>query len=545
MSLRLKTILGVALIEAILLAILLTLTLNYLETTNYQGLNQRASSTTQLFASTVKNAVLSFDLATVDSFTQELLHNSDIMYVAVLGDNGRVLSSAGNLPESFNTAILEMNAQSVTDGLYDVRATISESGIEFGSVWIGFDLTGLLSQIKDAKNWSMLIVLGEMLLVALFSYLLGSYLTQRLSELKNAADTIACGERDVHISTHGKDELASVAAAFSNMIQALRDSENKTATYQKRLEEANQTLESKVARRTADLVRSNDQLREINHQLKQTQEKLVESEKMASIGTMAAGVAHEINNPIGAVKSNLRMCQEYLDTYQKWTDIAERVIHQSEPLETLTHWKKRHYTDDLYDDFSDSLADANDCVQRVINIVSALQQYSSYSQQTRQHFQSIEIFTVIDEALNTLSPPTSLKISIAANVYQLPPVMGRYEELVMLFKEVLKNALQACERGNPDVAHRIDVEGENKGDSCTLTVKDSGPGLPRDQGHRVYDPFFTTLPVGQGMGLGLTYVYDIVRHHQGEIQLTSSAHGTTAAITLLCQIDDAAANHAS
>ncbi|OOF17629.1 two-component sensor histidine kinase [Salinivibrio sp. PR932] len=545
MSLRLKTILGVALIEAILLAILLTLTLNYLETTNYQGLNQRASSTTQLFASTVKNAVLSFDLATVDSFTQELLHNSDIMYVAVLGDNGRVLSSAGNLPDSFNTAILEINAQSVTDGLYDVRATISESGIEFGSVWIGFDLTGLLGQIKDAKNWSMLIVLGEMLLVALFSYLLGSYLTQRLSELKNAADTIASGERDVHISTHGKDELASVAAAFSNMIQALRDSENKTATYQKRLEEANQTLESKVARRTADLVRSNDQLREINHQLKKTQEKLVESEKMASIGTMAAGVAHEINNPIGAVKSNLKMCQEYLDTYQKWTDIAERVIHQSEQLETLTHWKKRHYADDLYDDFSDSLVDANDCVQRVINIVSALQQYSSYSQQTRQHFQSIEIFTVIDEALNTLSPPTSLKISIAANVYQLPPVMGRYEELVMLFKEVLKNALQACERGNPDVAHRIDVEGENKGDSCTITVKDSGPGLPRDQAHRVYDPFFTTLPVGQGMGLGLTYVYDIVRHHQGEIQLTSSTHGTIVAVTLLHQRDHAVANHAS
>ncbi|OOE85747.1 two-component sensor histidine kinase [Salinivibrio siamensis] len=544
MSLRLKTILGVALIEAILLAILLTLTLNYLETTNYQGLNQRASSTTQLFASTVKNAVLSFDLATVDSFTQELLHNSDIMYVAVVGDNGSVLSSAGDLPDSFNTDILEMNAQSVTDGLYDVRATISESNIEFGSVWIGFDLTGLLSQIQDAKNWSMLIVLGEMLLVALFSYLLGSYLTQRLSELKNAADTIASGKRNVHISTHGKDELASVATAFTNMIQALRDSENKTETYQKRLEEANQSLETKVARRTADLVQSNEQLREINHQLKQTQEKLVESEKMASIGTMAAGVAHEINNPIGVVKSNLQMCQEYLETYQKWTDIAERVVHQSEPIETLTRWKQRHFVDDIYDDFSDSLADANDCVQRVINIVSALQQYSSYNQQTRQHFQSVEIFAVIDEALNTLSPPKNINISIAASIYQLPPVMGRHDELVMLFKEVLKNALQACERGHATMTHHIDVAGMENDDLCTITVKDSGPGLPQDDSHRVYDPFFTTLPVGQGMGLGLTYAYDIVRHHQGTIQLTSTADGTTATIALVRQVTHAAANNA-
>ncbi|WBA19415.1 ATP-binding protein [Salinivibrio kushneri] len=544
MSLRLKTILGVALIEAILLAILLTLTLNYLETTNYQGLNQRASSTTQLFASTVKNAVLSFDLATVDSFTQELLHNSDIMYVAVLGDNGRVLSSAGNLPESFNTAILEMNAQSVTDGLYDVRAPISESGIEFGSVWIGFDLTGLLGQIKDAKNWSMLIVLGEMLLVALFSYLLGSYLTQRLSELKNAADTIASGERDVHISTHGKDELASVAAAFSNMIQALRDSENKTATYQKQLEEANQTLESKVARRTADLVRSNDQLREINHQLKRTQEKLVESEKMASIGTMAAGVAHEINNPVGAIKSNLRTCHEYLETYQKWTSIAERVIHHSEPLETLTHWKNRHFVEDIYDDFSDSLTDANDCVQRVINIVSALQQYSSYSQQTRQHFQSVELVAVIDEAMAALSPPECIKMSMATSMYQLPPVIGRHDELVMLFKEVLKNALQACERGHAKMTHHITVDGMESDDLCTITVKDTGPGLPQEDSHRVYDPFFTTLPVGQGMGLGLTYAYDIVRHHQGTIQLTSTTDGTTATIALVRQVTHAAANHA-
>ncbi|SIO35598.1 ATP-binding protein [Salinivibrio sp. ES.052] len=544
MSLRLKTILGVALIEAILLAILLTLTLNYLETTNYQGLNQRASSTTQLFASTVKNAVLSFDLATVDSFTQELLHNSDIMYVAVLGDNGRVLSSAGNLPPAFTSDILETNAQSVTDGLYDVRATISESGIEFGSVWIGFDLTGLLSQIKDAKNWSMLIVLGEMLLVALFSYLLGSYLTQRLSELKNAADTIASGKRDVRLSTHGNDELASVATAFSNMIQALRQSENKTAIYQNRLEEANQSLESKVARRTADLVQSNDQLREINHQLKQTQEKLLESEKMASIGTMAAGVAHEINNPIGAVKSNLQMCQEYLDTYQKWTQITEQVIQQTEPQEALTRWKKQQYVDELYDDFSDSLADANDCVQRVINIVSALQQYSSYNQQTRQHFQGVEIFAVIDEALNALSPPANLKISIAATVYQLPPVMGRDDELVMLFKEVLKNALQACERGRSDMTHHIKVDGEEKGELCTITVKDSGQGLPHDQSHRIYDPFFTTLPVGQGMGLGLTYAYDIVRHHQGDIQLTSSTEGTTATITLVRQINNTATNNA-
>lgn len=189
MSLRLKTILGVALIEAVLLAILLTLTLNYLRTTNFDGLNQRAFSTSDLFASTVKSAVLSYDLATVESFTQELLRNEDIVYVAVFGEGGQVLSSVGSVPSDREPSRLEGGSHQVTDGVFDVSSPITEAGIEFGAVWLGFDMSALNDAIDSAKKWSTLIVAGEMTLVALFSYVLGAYLTQRLSELRRPQTT--------------------------------------------------------------------------------------------------------------------------------------------------------------------------------------------------------------------------------------------------------------------------------------------------------------------------------------------------------------------
>ncbi len=299
MSLRLKTILGVAFIEAVLLAILLSLTLNYLQTTNYEGMDQRATSTARLFASTVKNAVLSYDLATVDSFTHELLNNKDIVYVVVFGEGKQLLASAGKVPTDYSPNMLEAGSEVVRDSTFDVSSSIEESGLNYGSVWIGFDMDRLNQQIKAAKHWSTLIVIGEMVLVALFSYVLGAYLTGRLAELKRAANTVARGDRDIELNVKGSDELATVSIAFKNMVEQLSHSESLTKSYQEQLEEANQSLEAKVAKRTKDLLLANQKLTETNQELKETQDKLIESEKMASIGTMAAGVAHEINNPMG------------------------------------------------------------------------------------------------------------------------------------------------------------------------------------------------------------------------------------------------------
>ncbi|MHA2938961.1 ATP-binding protein [Vibrio sp. RC27] len=527
MSLRLKTILGVALIEAVLLAILLTLTLNYLRTTNFDGLDQRAFSTSDLFASTVKNAVLSYDLATVESFTQELLHNQDIIYVAVLGEGGQLLSSAGDLPDEFNPVQLERGSSFVDDGIFDVSSLIEESGIEFGAVWLGFDMSALNAAIDSAKKWSTLIVLGEMTLVALFSYVLGAYLTRRLSELRRAADDIAAGSRHVDIRVNGRDELATVSRAFNNMVTQIKESENTAERYRNELEEANATLETRVQKRTQALTNTNRQLIDSNEQLKNTQEKLVESEKLASIGTMAAGVAHEINNPMGAVSSNLQMCQSYLSTYLKWIERSEalRGVSDDQAIQQFDQWKQANYVDCLEEDFRDSLNDAMNSVDRVRAIVTALQHYSTQLHQDKSNREPILLKELVADCLAALAPSDLLSFSLNRSLNTLPPLLVHIEDFRQLFTELLKNAIQACERKATPSEGEISISVRQLEERLIIQVIDNGCGVEDAQLKRLYDPFYTTLPVGQGMGLGLTFAYNIVQNHEGEMRIKNRDTG--------------------
>lgn len=178
MSIRLKTMLGVALIEAILLTILITFTLSYLESTNYSGLQKRAQTTITLFATMVKNPVLAYNLASIESAATLMMSNQDMVYVAVENPHGQLLAFQGNreLFEAYHT--INDRDFSQLQPIYSINDQIEVSGTVFGTVFIGFDLSYLEQQIGHARRWTLLIVLGEMGLVALFSYLLGHALTR-------------------------------------------------------------------------------------------------------------------------------------------------------------------------------------------------------------------------------------------------------------------------------------------------------------------------------------------------------------------------------
>ncbi|ENM3914916.1 histidine kinase, partial [Vibrio cholerae] len=159
MSIRLKTMLGVALIEALLLTILITFTLSYLESTNYDGLQKRAQTTIALFATMVKNPVLAYDLASIDSAATLMMSNQDIVYVAVENPHGKLLTFKGNrdLFEAYHT----INDQdfSKLQSIYPITDVIEVSGTLFGTVFIGFDLSYLEQQLAHARKWTLLIVL--------------------------------------------------------------------------------------------------------------------------------------------------------------------------------------------------------------------------------------------------------------------------------------------------------------------------------------------------------------------------------------------------
>jgi PAS domain S-box-containing protein len=236
MSYRLKTILGVALIEAILLTVMIWNNIEILTNSVEDGLTKRAVTTTRLFADAAKDAVISSDLATLDSLVDKLTKNPDLTYVRVLGPNNVVLAKASAQPHSIPSSFkADSSYRSTDDGVYDAFTEITEAGKMFGRVEIGFSIAPLTATVENAKRNSTSLAIAEMIIVALFSFGLGLYLTRRLRQLTKASGQIAKGEFEYQLEVHGKDELAETEAAFNTMSQQLSSLYDQVAEDRNRL----------------------------------------------------------------------------------------------------------------------------------------------------------------------------------------------------------------------------------------------------------------------------------------------------------------------
>ncbi|MBL8473268.1 MAG: response regulator [Rhodocyclaceae bacterium] len=244
MSFRLKTILGVALIEAILLAILIASVMRFLHDSNEQQLHRYAQVTTGTFAAMTKDAVLGMDLARLGSFTQELIRNPGIVYARILDNNGEVLAEAGPdaiLQRAFKADVLLEN---VDDDIYDVAGGINAAGASFGQVQIGIDVAHIHKLFSQAQHWSIGIAAGEMLLVALFSLALGTYLTRQLARMAEGAGRLGKGEWGYQIPVEGRDEVALTSRAFNSLSLQLREEQQRQQEYARELIFAKEAAEA-------------------------------------------------------------------------------------------------------------------------------------------------------------------------------------------------------------------------------------------------------------------------------------------------------------
>ena len=217
MSFRLKTILGVALIEALLLFLLIWSGLSYIESSNQREFTQRAQATVKSFAVTTKDPVIATDLASLESFVTEVMSYPGVVYARVRDADGQVLAETGDARMLGMAFAADSRIADVDDGVYDSFAVIEEAGMTFGQVELGLSVTALQTVLSDARRYSIVIALVEMGLVALFSFVLGSYLTRQLANLAYGAKRIADGELGHQVPIQGQDELAATAEAFNRM----------------------------------------------------------------------------------------------------------------------------------------------------------------------------------------------------------------------------------------------------------------------------------------------------------------------------------------
>lgn len=261
--------------------------------------------------------------------------------------------------------------------------------------------------------------------------------------------------------------------------------------------------------------------------LEEAHNQLLQAEKMASIGQLAAGVAHEINNPIGFVNSNLGVLKNYVQTLLNLIGTYEQYESElsADSRAALVALKQETDLSYLRDDIENLLTESLGGLQRVKRIVQDLKDFSHISDSEMQWGNLEE---GLESTLNVVWNELKYKAEVIRDYGKLPEVECIPSQLNQVFMNLLVNAAQAiAEHGQ--ITLRTWQEGEN----VRIDISDTGSGIPQDIINRVFDPFFTTKPVGTGTGLGLSITHGIIRKHGGRIDVSSQpGEGTTFSITL-------------
>jgi signal transduction histidine kinase len=343
----------------------------------------------------------------------------------------------------------------------------------------------------------MLIVVG-----AVLSYYLTRSFEKPISSLMRTARKIAAGDLDQTLTLNRKDELGEMAEVLNQMVMNLRN--------------LNENLSRQV-----------QWLRETKDQLAQTQGHLVKQEKMAALGQLVAGVAHELNNPISFVYSNTILLRDsyaelhkLLDFYAAAEGLPQEIVRQADKIKGEIDY------DYLADDITQALTDCHEGARRVRDIVLNLKTFSRLEDTELQLADITEGIDSTIKILGHLFRPD--RVVLHRNYAELPKLECYAGQLSQVWMNLMTNAAQAMNnKGDLWISTGL----ENN--AVVVKVRDNGPGIPQEVAAKIFDPFFTTKPVGEGTGLGLSIVHGIIERHEGQIEVKSTiGEGTTFTVTI-------------
>lgn len=271
------------------------------------------------------------------------------------------------------------------------------------------------------------------------------------------------------------------------------------------------------------------ELQKINLELQEAQQHLLQSEKMASIGQLAAGVAHEINNPIGYINSNIGTLKQYVDNLLMLLhayEQAEASISDAAARSALLQIKQDIEFQYLREDLQPLITESQEGVARVKRIVQDLKDFSHVDE---AEWQYADLHKGIDSTLNIVSNELKYKADIIREYGALPKIECIISQLNQVFMNLLVNAAHAIEK-HGTITIRTGMNGP---DWAWVSISDTGKGIAKENLIKIFDPFFTTKPVGSGTGLGLSLSFGIVEKHGGHIDVeTEEGKGTTFTVVI-------------
>ena len=314
-------------------------------------------------------------------------------------------------------------------------------------------------------------------------------------------------EHDEVLVTIVSNQVAS-AMRNAQLFGTVEQRRKELAEAHEGLRKLNDTLEDRVRERTQALERSNQELRE-------AQAQLVQSEKMASLGNLAAGVAHEINTPIGAIRSNADVQRRAIKI------VRESGNHDEEAQDSGEH-PRVHLALEVLEDTNRVTQEATD---RVTTIVDSLRNFARLDE---AEYQAIDLHEGIDSSLTLIRHLLTERVKVVKHYGSLPEVQCFASQLNQVFMNLLTNAVQAIEDEGT-----ITISTEYAAQYAVVRISDTGCGIEADKLAHIFDPGFTLKGVGVGVGLGLSIVYRIVQDHLGTIEVESEPGvGTTFTLKL-------------
>jgi signal transduction histidine kinase len=395
------------------------------------------------------------------------------------------------------------------------------------SVGIVFPVDELMADVNNLYLNLIALVLGGLVFILIVIVVISRSITKPLRGLTQAASRFALGDFDVPLPRiRSKDEIGRLNASFiymqetlANTLSELREASANLQISNEKLEEYNRTLEQKVEARTAELKEKHKELDASFNELKAAQTQLVQSEKMASLGQLTAGIAHEIKNPLNFVNNFAELT----------IDLAKELGEEIESMAGNLSEKDVSYLKEIIGDLSMNAKRIHDHGKRADSIVKGMLLHSRGQTGEKQ---PTDINAVLAEYVNLgyhgmRAQDSGFNIKLISDY---DPAIGMVnvvpQNLSRVFLNIINNAcyathekkLQQKEAYFPELS----VSTKNSPDHIEIRIRDNGKGIPQAVLDKVFNPFFTTKPPGQGTGLGLSLSYDIVvQEHRGSLVVDS------------------------
>ena len=410
-------------------------------------------------------------------------------------------------PDSVNVPIGIISNDSLIVKRVSLNTKLMEGN---GAIMLGFKTAGIKA-IRDRIRKVSFIVSGSVFLIAiLVGFWLARHISRPILELRQAAHKVGEGDLSQRVNKSTSDEIGDLTEAFNNMVKDLGRARSELSHVNKSLASSNEALNVSM------------------EELKAAQEQLIQAEKMASLGQLTAGIAHEINNPINFVSANTQPLKEDLTDLMRVLSAYDQLVQEKHLEKEFVEIKKLKDSiqfETSIQEVRKLLEGIEDGAKRTAEIVKGLRNFSRLDQNV---FRKANLNESLASTLTLLHNSYKNRIEIETDYGELPEVDCFPGQINQVFMNILSNAIQAIpEKG------KIFIKTTARGDMARISIRDTGGGMTEEVRKKIYDPFFTTKEVGKGTGLGLYISYGIIEKHNGKIEVFSKVgEGTEFVITM-------------